>query len=97
MCSSTISDRELCRAFLNATTVLTCSLLGSLVAHTLSRTSEGKLQANKTWSINTAAVKKVNAIAVENDWLTVGGLSKDAKGVIEILKFNQDLPPSESS
>lgn len=84
-----------CRTFLDATTVLTCTLLGSIHAHSISRTPEGKLEAEKEWSTDASAVDKVNALVAVDHWLAVGGINKVGKGIVEVFKFQDTAPPPE--
>ncbi len=50
------------------------------------------LNTKLIWDSDVKEVAKVNAIAVNDRWLVVGGLTRDGKGVLEIWDY---VPQSE--
>ena len=71
-------------AFVDSTTLVTCSLLGNITVQNVSYDAEGAIQLQRTWNGRTEGAEKVNAIAVSTNWIAVAGLSMDGKGVTEI-------------
>lgn len=79
-------------SFANENTLLICSLLGCLKAYSLVYDSAKTLNTKLIWDSDVKEVAKVNAIAVNDRWLVVGGLTRDGKGVLEIWDY---VPQSE--
>jgi len=71
-------------AFDSDESVVTCTLLGKLAKYAVSYTDDDTLEAELVWDEQTTRVVKVNAIAVNNSWLVVGGFSQDKKGAVEL-------------
>lgn len=71
--------------------------MGSLALYQISRTSEGKLQAEKGWTSNTSFIQKVNSFALEDGWFTIGGINKSGKGAIEVFKTQNNAEPVAES
>lgn len=69
--------------------LLACSLLGTITRYNICRDYEGKLTAEKAWSMDSFAIAKVNAMALSERWLAVGGLLKDGKGSIELWDMQE--------
>ncbi|KAI0362404.1 WD40 repeat-like protein [Trametes cingulata] len=84
-------------AFRDQKRLLTCSLLGVVSAYEISRDAQGTLQAEKMWNARASSLVKVNALAVSNSWVIVGGFGKDGKGIVEA--WHDPLPdvPQEST
>lgn len=70
--------------------LITSTLLGRLSIFAVSR-DDGKLRTEQTWSAETKGIAKVNAIAIHGHWLCVGGLDKNAKGVIEVWNISETI------
>jgi len=74
-------------AFLDPTSIVTSTLLGSVSRHTLA--TKGKAE---DWTIESIAVTqarsiaKVNALAVHGDNVAVGGFRADGKGTVEVYQ-----------
>jgi len=69
--------------------LVSCSLLGKVSAHSVSRKANGQLEAERQWTFETTNVAKVNAMVTQGDWLIIGGFGQDEKGVVEVLKISQ--------
>lgn len=76
-------------AFRDPGHLVACSLLGTISAYDISRDDQGELQATKVWSEVTRSVEKVNAMAVSQSWMVIGGFGKDGKGVVETWRNQQ--------
>ncbi|OCH93408.1 WD40 repeat-like protein [Obba rivulosa] len=72
-------------------TLLACTLLGTIIAFTMTRSEADRLQADQIWTAASKNVAKVNAMAVSAHWLVLGGYRKDSKGVIETWKLEEPL------
>lgn len=74
-------------AFLDPSSIITCTLLGSISRHTLS--TKGNAE---NWTIESVAVAqarfiaKANALAVHGDNVVVGGFREDGKGTAEVYR-----------
>ncbi|KAG6810284.1 hypothetical protein H0H92_012582 [Tricholoma furcatifolium] len=82
-------------AFGDSGSVLTTStLMGVLVRYEVAfdevepgrGRGRGRVSVDKVWQLETQSVKKVNALAVDEKRVVVGGLTADGKGVVEIWK-----------
>jgi hypothetical protein len=60
-------------------------LLGTVTHHQLTRTdvNEG-LELTATWTKDTQALAKVNAISVTANRVAIGGIGKNGKGIVEV-------------
>ncbi|KAL6305311.1 WD40 repeat-like protein [Sparassis latifolia] len=74
--------------FSGVETLITCSLLGTISGYHISRDSDSKLKAGKFWSAGSKGIAKVNSLSISGQWLAVGGLVTDGKGIIEIWCMN---------
>lgn len=63
---------------------MTSTLLGRLALHEITYDSEQKLHVRTSWNAQVNALAKVNALALSNNWLVVGGIRKDGKGAVEV-------------
>jgi hypothetical protein len=74
-------------AFLDPSSIITSTLLGSISRHTLS--TKGNAE---DWTIESVAVAqarfiaKANALAVHGDNVVVGGFRADGKGTVEVYR-----------
>lgn len=84
-----LTHRTLRSAFANDQTLITSSLLGKLAMHIITYNDSGKLQVNTTWTGEVTNVTKVNAIAVSQQFLLVGGIAKNQKGAVEVWTTTQ--------
>jgi len=76
------------RAFLDPTTVITCTLLGVIFRHTLF--GEGNVEDWRIESIpvaQTQSIAKVNTLAVHGESVAVGGFRADGKGLAEVYWY----------
>ena len=75
-------------AFLDPTSIITSTLLGTISRHTPS--TKGNAE---DWTIESTAVAqarsiaKVNALAVHGDNVAVGGFREDGKGTAEVYQY----------
>lgn len=77
--------RIILSAFLSADTLVSSTLLGTVTQYQITRTeANGTLELTATWSQDTKALAKVNAIAVSENRIAIGGIGKNAKGVVEV-------------
>jgi hypothetical protein len=77
----------LIRVFVDPDKLISCTLLGSVTHHQLSRT-DGAPELTTTWTRNTQALAKVNAISVAGDRIAIGGIGTNEKGIVEVWKAN---------
>ncbi|KAL4246103.1 WD40-repeat-containing domain superfamily protein [Abortiporus biennis] len=75
-------------AFTGETTLIISTLLGRLVCYSVSYDNEGHLVANERWQSAVEAINKVNAIAVNQGSLVVGGLDEFGKGIAEVWSLD---------
>jgi hypothetical protein len=75
------------RKFINSTTVLTCTLLGRLSLHALPESAaNGSFEVNTLWTSQAPAeLTKINAIAVMDADIALGGLDRDGRGVVCVV------------
>ena len=79
----------LIRAFISHDTLISCTLLGTVTHHQLSRTDvDETLELTATWTQETKALAKVNAISVTTNRIAIGGIGKNEKGVVEVWIAN---------
>ncbi|KAH9901554.1 WD40 repeat-like protein [Cubamyces lactineus] len=78
-------------AFRESGQLLTCSLLGALSEYKVSRDAQGSLQATQVWSSTVTSIEKVNAMAIGQTSLVVGGFGKDGKGVVEVWRHSDQV------
>jgi hypothetical protein len=79
----------LIRVFVGPDKLISCTLLGSVTHHQLSRTdTNGALELTTTWTRNTQALAKVNAISVAGDRIAIGGIGTNEKGIVEVWRAN---------
>lgn len=76
-----------CSVFTTPTTLLTCSLLGTIILHTVKYSDDNKPGLETTWTSNVEVLEKVNAIAFSGKWLTIGGFAKDGTGYAEVWEI----------
>jgi hypothetical protein len=69
------------RGFIDPDTLVCCTLLGIV---SLFRLDRDPPQLELLYSKGTEGIEKVNALAVEDPWLAIGGFGKDGKGVVEL-------------
>ncbi|KDQ60768.1 hypothetical protein JAAARDRAFT_124475 [Jaapia argillacea MUCL 33604] len=85
--------------FINSSTFLTCTLLGTLTCHSLSRIVDGdgtpSLQSKVEWTTEPEELAKVNSVSIQGDWIAVGGFNKDGKGLVEI--WSTRIPQTSES
>jgi hypothetical protein len=75
--------------FTSPDTLISCTLLGTVAHHNLSRTGTDKAPKLTTvWTKDTQALAKVNTIAVIGDRIAIGGIGKNEKGVVEVWIAN---------
>jgi hypothetical protein len=78
-----------CRAFADSNTLVICTLSGKIRQYHISREKvKSTLELEETRSIDTMEVVKVNAMIVNDNWITIGGLGKKGEGVIEAWNRN---------
>jgi hypothetical protein len=75
------------RGFVDLNTLICCTLLGIVSMYRLSR---DPLQLQLLYSKGTEGIEKVNALAVDGQWLAIGGFGKDGKGVVELWNRNNN-------
>jgi len=76
-------------AFTGPNTLISCTLLGTVMHHQISHTgADGALELTATWTQNTRALAKVNAICVTGNQIAIGGIGTNKKGVVEVWKAN---------
>lgn len=57
--------------------------------HQISRTVGNEaLELTATWTRNTQALAKVNALSVTENRIAIGGIGTNEKGVVEVWKVN---------
>lgn len=74
-------------AFLDSTSIVTSTLLGSISRHTLSTKGNAEdwtIESNTV--VQTRFISKVNALAVHSDNVAVGGFRVDGKGTAEVYQ-----------
>lgn len=77
------------RAFIGSDSLISCTLLGTVTHHQLSRTGvEKALELTATWTQETTALAKVNTISVTTNRIAIGGIGKNEKGVVEVWIAN---------
>lgn len=77
------------------TALLASSLLGKLARHDISYDSKHKLHVTTSWNAEVESLAKINAIAVNDKYLVVGGIIKDGKGAVEVWGPPNDKVPAE--
>ena len=75
------------RAFLNPTTIITCTLLGVISRHNLSTEGVEDWRIESTPVAQTQFIAKVNTLAVHSDSVAVGGFRADGKGLAEVYRY----------
>jgi len=76
-------------AFISHDTLISCTLLGTVTHHRLSRTDvDETLELTANWTQETKALAKVNAISVTTNRIAIGGIGKNEKGVVEVWIAN---------
>jgi len=77
-------------AFMSPDSLISCTLLGTITHHELSRTGadDEVLELIATWTRDTQALAKVNAISVTTNWIAIGGIGKNKKGAVEVWISN---------
>jgi hypothetical protein len=79
----------LIRAFISHDELISCTLLGTVTHHQLSRTgADEALELTATWTQETKGLAKVNAISVTENRIAIGGIGKNEKGVVEVWIAN---------
>lgn len=77
-------------AFLpDGTSLLTSTLLGRLARHDLAYNDDQQIHTKVSWSAEVKSLAKVNAIAVSDVWLTICGISKAGRGMVEVWQFSR--------
>lgn len=84
-----------CSAFLDQHRFVTCTLLGEVkqftVIHDASATEKGPdFEVHEALVSRTQRLAKVNAISIAGDYMAIGGLAEDGKGVIEIWDVRKE-------
>ncbi|KAI0729930.1 WD40 repeat-like protein [Fomitopsis betulina] len=82
-------------AFLDQHRFVTCTLLGEVkqftVIHDASATEKGPdFEVHEALVSRTQRLAKVNAISIAGDYMAIGGLAEDGKGVIEIWDVRKE-------
>lgn len=62
----------------------TCTLLGRLARHKLSYDEAQRPQVETVWKNETKSLAKVNTISVSSKWVVLGGITQQAKGLVEV-------------
>jgi len=76
-------------AFISHDELISCTLLGTVTHHQLSRTgADEALELTATWTQETKGLAKVNAISVTENRIAIGGIGKNEKGVVEVWIAN---------
>jgi hypothetical protein len=84
--SALISDTL--RAFLDPTTIITCTLLGVISRHNLFTESVAEHWRIESIPVaQTQFIAKVNTLAVHSDSVAVGGFRADGKGLAEVYRY----------
>jgi len=73
-------------AFLDSTSIVTSTLLGSISRHTLSKGNAEDWTIESNTVVQTRFISKVNALAVHSDNVAVGGFRVDGKGTAEVYQ-----------
>jgi hypothetical protein len=71
-------------AFTSASTIVACSLLGTISHLELVVGEEGVASLEKRRVTHSVRLSKVNALASNGKWLAIGGFNAEGKGVAEI-------------
>jgi len=72
-------------AFIGVDAIVSCTLLGTVSHHQLSRNAaDDSLELTTTWTQDTQSLAKVNAMTVVEHRIVIGGIGKNKKGVIEV-------------
>lgn len=79
----------------NGTALLTSTLLGRLAQHDITYSSEQQVEVQTSWNAEVQTLVKVNAITAQGDWLVVGGISKEGKGIVEVWRHSESEGPAE--
>ncbi|KZT09649.1 WD40 repeat-like protein [Laetiporus sulphureus 93-53] len=69
--------------------LMAATLLGNITGHTITRDASGKLQSTAIWSDKVKHIEKVNAMAVDEGWVCIGGVEKAGKGVVEVWNVGE--------
>ncbi|THH13865.1 hypothetical protein EW146_g6405 [Bondarzewia mesenterica] len=85
-------------AFLNPTTLITCTLLGTITQHMISRAGDdsGTLTIETVWTTSAMGLAKVNAMAAYSGWITIGGFDKQGKGLVEMWRIEHEENPTDA-
>lgn len=75
--------------------MLTSTLLGKLAQHDIVYNDQAQVQIQTVWAAEVKTLAKVNALAVQGEWLVIGGINKDGKGVAEIWRRSDADAPAE--
>lgn len=71
-------------AFAPDNALWTCTLLGRLARHELSYDAAQRPQVETVWKSETKSLAKVNTISVSSKWIVLGGITQQAKGLVEV-------------
>ncbi|KAI0273585.1 WD40-repeat-containing domain protein [Gloeopeniophorella convolvens] len=76
-------------AFLNPETIVTSSLLGVVSLHSVHiRGTASNWKVESTALGQTEIIAKVNAIAIHGNSISIGGLTTDGKGIVEVYRLD---------
>ncbi|KII88293.1 hypothetical protein PLICRDRAFT_618934 [Plicaturopsis crispa FD-325 SS-3] len=80
-------------AFADPATLISCTLLGTVTQHQISRstTEDDRLELVTAWTQETKSMAKVNAMAVDDEHIVIGGFRADGKGAVELLKKDNPM------
>ncbi|TFK55066.1 hypothetical protein OE88DRAFT_1653702 [Heliocybe sulcata] len=70
-------------SFIDLTSLLTCTLLGTLTLYSIVR-EEDRVVPTQKWTAESKDLAKVNAMSAEADRIVVGGFNADGRGVFTI-------------
>jgi hypothetical protein len=74
--------------FISGDSIVACTLLGVLSSFELKRSEDGALTLEKVWTKDVSGIiAKVNALVGNENYVIVGGITQDGKGVTQVYSL----------